>query len=109
MRGSRLAPAATFLLCLTAPAACQPPGSSAHGRRVRGAAAPRGVPSAGSDLLQRLGVRFFAPELGTCRGNAETVPRRPLSVPAYRTAQQAGLPARVKDLDESWSISAATL
>lgn len=78
-------------------------------RAVLVAADPRGILYAAYDFLERLGVRFFAPDFGSYRGHAEAVPRRPLGLPVYQTAQQAGMTLRVIDLDESWSVSAETL
>jgi Domain of unknown function (DUF4838) len=73
------------------------------------AANQRGILYAAYDLLEQFGVRFYAPDLAAYRGNAESVPKRPLALPAYRTSQHAGLALRTLDLDEGWSISAAAL
>lgn len=73
------------------------------------AADQRGILYAAYDLLEQFGVRFFAPDLAAYQGGAETVPKRPLALPAYRTAQHAGLTLRTLDLDEGWSISEAAM
>jgi hypothetical protein len=73
------------------------------------AADQRGALYGAYDMLEQLGVRFFAPDFAPYRGTSETVPRRSLVLPPYRTAQQAGLTTRTLDLDEGWSISAAAL
>jgi hypothetical protein len=78
-------------------------------RAVMVAADQRGILYAAYDLLERLGVRFFAPDFTAYRGTAETVPRRAVALPAYQTYQHGGLTARVIDLDESWTVSAGAL
>jgi Domain of unknown function (DUF4838) len=73
------------------------------------AADQRGILYAAYDLLEQLGLRFFAPDFVTYRGMSETVPRRSVVLPTYRTAQQAGLTSRTLDLDEGWSVSTPSL
>src|SRR5262249_14775643 len=76
---------------------------------VLAAAGSRSLLYATHDFLVRRGVRFFSPGFGTYQGHAEDVPKRPITIPPYRTAHHAGLRSRVKDLDEGLSVSAATL
>ncbi len=71
---------------------------------------PRGTLYAVYTLLERLGVRFFAPDFAFYKGHAEHVPAQPsIRVADLRLKVTPSFKYRRKDVGEGWSHTPATL
>lgn len=76
-----------------------------------GAASGRGALYAVYDLLERLGCRWLAPELGFYRGSGEVVPSRPTLTYESRDAvrERPAMALRTLDVEEGLSHDSASL
>ena len=76
-----------------------------------GAGSGRGALYAVYDLLERLGCRWLAPELGFYRGSGEVVPSRPTLTYASRgeVHQRPAMALRTLDVEEGLSHDSASL